>query len=296
MEQPAPPTKSLETVLQRLTNLLETTGSSLARDKDPDYGHKVRVAIRRTRVALRAQHCLIEHESASLLSEDLRWFSNLVGEARDLVLFRQFAASTFSVAEKKILVPVIDRQQIRALNQVRKSMRSSRFQELSAKLKKITKLAVALPEDAAQRKIALYARKLLKKLLKQGAIIDNNSKPEKIHDFRRQLKKFRYTLELLKKQDITIKWMPDLLIPVKSFQDWLGHYQDRCVQYDLLKKLETIDSLSQEEHLIFKKTAHHLRSQRDQLTDNFPKLFNTFQKQVLEMAVNHHLKALYRIY
>ena len=96
-------------------HLLEQVGVLLARDPDvrrdlPDAVHRMRVATRRLRSALRSFRPLLDREVTGPLRDELRWLAAVLGEARDAeVLHARLRELVAAEPEHLVVGPVLAR-------------------------------------------------------------------------------------------------------------------------------------------------------------------------------------------
>jgi CHAD domain-containing protein len=206
---------------------------------DPEEIHQARIAVRRLRVALRAFRGF-----TPTLTEEFRpefqWLGQVLGEARDLDVYaeslRANGAGTAAIRAK--IEKGIDRARIEAYEHLRSLLASARF----AKLKKgFAHFVETEPPRGVQRRwrslriqdaVRGDLRESLKRVLKLGRKVDNDSPPEKLHKLRIRAKRLRYESEFY------MDFYPDLrdlTKGTKHLQDLLGSYRDACNAADRLQ-------------------------------------------------------------
>lgn len=282
-------------VLMRLHDTLIAARPGLADGSDPDYGHATRVAIRRARAALRAMGRRFGGESTRILQRDLHWLAGLVGPRRDLVVAAEQLARLLPPEVWARLSPLFDARQQQALIAVRHGLALPRLRRLHDGLTTAIEAAGAISDDAQEQQAARRARKLLRDSLRAARAIGTAGPPTPIHELRKQLKKLRYTLELLRSHQDE-PWLRPCLSALKTLQDWLGHYQDLTVRADLLERLasDQLARASPASVAALHQWYDDAIAERDRMTATFPAAFAPFAAVVATQRLLHHLRTIER--
>ncbi len=226
---------AVEQVLVRLLDTLEANVPGTISDIDTEFLHDLRVAVRRTRSAVKLCGDVLAPGVPEEFSGEFKWLGDVTTPIRDLdvyLLSYDEMAVGLLAATPAELAPFHDYlAQSRAVEQraLVRALRSRRFTRLTKAWRK------ALAAPAPRRGITAAAlaadriRRAHKKVLKRGSAITPDSPPESLHDLRKRCKELRYLLEFfasLHDPAIHQQAVRDL----KGLQDCLGEYQDCQVQ------------------------------------------------------------------
>ena len=179
------------------------------------------------------------------MRDELKWAQALTGPVRDLDVqlleWPELAAHVGDVraAELEPLRSLLAARRERERAKLARGLRGKRFR---ATLRAWQALAAepAGPGPDADRPIEAVAgeriRKVLARMLRDGAKIDADSPPEALHDLRKRGKELRYLLELFGSA-FSAKAVTPLVDGLKDLQKVLGRFQDRAVQVETLREL-----------------------------------------------------------
>jgi len=226
---------ALEEVLLRLLGTLEANVPGTIRDTDTEFLHDLRVAVRRTRSAVKLCGDVLPAGVPEAFSGEFKWLGDVTTPIRDLdvyLLGYPGMAAGLLAATPAELEPfhehLAQHRQVEQRELVR-ALRSRRFLDLTRAWRK--ELAAPAPRRGITA-AALAADRIgraHRKVLKRGAAITPDSPPESLHDLRKRCKELRYLLEFfasLHDPAIHQQAVRDL----KGLQDCLGEYQDCQVQ------------------------------------------------------------------
>jgi CHAD domain-containing protein len=232
---------ALAAVLLRLLDTLEANVQGTVRDIDTEFLHDLRVAVRRTRTALKLGAGLLPAGLASQYRPAFKWLGDLTTPTRDLdVHLLTFAAGAAELtsASPDDLVPFHDYlTRRRAAEQARlaRALRSARFTALATAwrgaLEGLT--APGHGPDAAQAAAKIIGR-AHRRVLRRGSAITAESPPADLHDLRKRCKELRYALEFF----ASLHHPPThrrAVRELKGLQDCLGTYQDGQVQQEEIR-------------------------------------------------------------
>ena len=204
-------------------------------EKQPDCVHQLRVGARRARVMIKLFDELIEPVQERALERDLRWIFRTLGELRDRDVL--LARLSEQLGASKLVNPLhveLTRQRERASRAVTRALASKRYQRTVRTLGQLER-ALRRPAEAspAARK---WAKKRVKKRLRAVlALREAVTGPddEARHQLRKELKKLRYTAELVRGL-----WRPKrarrYLDGLSDLQDALGALNDAATGARLL--------------------------------------------------------------
>jgi len=226
---------ALEEVLLQLLNTLEANVPGTIRDTDTEFLHDLRVAVRRTRSAVKLCGDVLPAGVPEAFSGEFKWLGDVTTPIRDLDVYLlgydQMAAGLLAAtpAELEPFHRYLARHRELEQRELVRALRSRRFLDLVKTWRK--ELAAPAPRRGITA-AALAAERIgraHRKVLKRGAAITPDSPPESLHDLRKRCKELRYLLEFfasLHDPAIHQQAVRDL----KGLQDCLGEYQDCQVQ------------------------------------------------------------------
>ncbi|HVB82504.1 MAG TPA: CHAD domain-containing protein [Candidatus Binataceae bacterium] len=191
--------------------------------------HRLRVATRRLRAALRMLREVVPSDEAESAADELGWLCGAIGAVRDLDVLAQMLEDRATRLEAEFiraLAPLsgtIRRQ--RAIEQERlvAALDSERFRGLVQRLG-----TVASEPDADSVTLGAVAARLvrpqLRAMLRAGAGLDEASPPETLHRLRVRVKKLRYALEPFRA--VGGKPTRKMLRRLERVQERVGLYHD----------------------------------------------------------------------
>jgi CHAD domain-containing protein len=196
---------------------------------DVEAIHRLRVATRRLRAALRMLCEVAPEDEAESAADELGWLCGAIGAVRDLDVLAQLLQDRATRLEAdfiRALAPLSDtiRRQ-RAIEQERlvAALDSERYGGL------VQRLGAIAPEPAADSVTlgavaARLVRPQLRAMLRAGAGLDEASPPETLHRLRVRVKKLRYAVEPLRA--VGGKPARRLLRRLERVQERVGMYHD----------------------------------------------------------------------
>jgi CHAD domain-containing protein len=212
--------------IRRLIERLAFQANRAAKGASPDSIHDLRVAIRRTDQALATFKPLLPRKAAKRVRKQLKAVLGLAGAVRDcdiavkiLLKFRQPEAADL-------------RRHIRARRKTAEASLQAGLKRLSLRTKVSRWLADLLlhaPQSEIQSETRAVAAIALPRLAQRFFEAGNSAAASrhsggKLHEFRIQAKKFRYTLELFAPiyGPVITEWIGE----IKSVQSTLGKMND----------------------------------------------------------------------
>ena len=216
-------------------------------DIDSEFVHKARVATRRMRSALRLIEGSVPPTLSKFFAGELRWLARLLGDVRDIDVFQlnlerfRKRLGWFSGKQRAFItewIKEIRREPLKALVDAFDSSRYEGFERrvnnyLNAPLPKHpgTSLAGRLVHQAAPALIDSH----LEAVLDHGRLALENHKLKEFHMLRIQVKRLRYTCELVSSAyDGTLD---DFIERMTQMQDCLGAIQDTVFMKDFIENL-----------------------------------------------------------
>jgi triphosphatase len=212
---------------------------------DPEQLHKMRVASRRLRTALRVFAPCFSSEDRETLQAEYRWLGRLLGRVRDLDVqrlalpshrdaFGREPARGWSAVERALI-----ERQAAARQSLLAGLDEPRYAELCALAQKVFETPSTAQPEAANQPIEVLARRVLRKRFRaferavakfrvtHGAV--------EAHDLRIVGKRLRYTggfLTPLLGSDVRAR-----MSTLRRFQDRLGDIQDMVATGELARAL-----------------------------------------------------------
>jgi CHAD domain-containing protein len=304
------------TTLLVLLDAIELNVPGTVADVDSEFLHDLRVAVRRSRSALKHAGGVLPGELLDCFRPELAWLQEVTGPTRDLdvqLLGLPDEAAELGPDAKDDLEPfaaLLVARQREAQSAMADALRSDRARAL---LHDWRETLEALEEtaaepasgdagewgpwpDGASRPISLVAVKRIarrhRELLRLGAGITPRTPPEALHDLRKQSKELRYLLELFGSL-----FPPSTLGPVlkdlKQLQDNLGEFQDTEVQRHALRgfgeelvangaPVGTILTLAQ----LVDRLVKRQHQARDAFTERFARFSSAASRKHLESLIS----------
>lgn len=201
-----------------------------------DDVHRMRIAMRRLRVALRMFRRMLPR-AAKDLRKDLRAFARALGEVRDVDVhaenFRAYAQTipAEGLAELGGYELHLRRERAEARIRMSEQFGDDQYDEL---LKDFAAFLDNAPSAGAERRwrsfkvsdgVDKYLKKSLKRVLKLGRKVGAEAHAKDLHRLRIRAKRFRYELEFFA---YAYKSLDKAAAEAKALQDLLGAHQDAC--------------------------------------------------------------------
>ena len=239
-----PASVAMVTVLTSLFDTLLANVNGTVRDIDTEFLHDLRVAVRRTRSALKLAGDVLPGDMAARFRPEFKWLGDLTTPTRDLdVYLLGYAdmAAGLVAATAEELQPFHDHlERSRALAQrdLARGLRSARFSRLGREWRHALASASTAgggPRPAARHTVARLAASRIgrahRRVIRDGSAITATSPPESLHELRKRCKELRYLLEFFGSlYDPGQHWQA--VRELKALQDCLGEFQDTQVQHE----------------------------------------------------------------
>ena len=239
---PAMPARAaMAAILAELLGSLEANVPGTVKDVDTEFLHDLRIAVRRTRSALKLCCNALPDGLAARFAPEFRWLGELTTPTRDLDVyllgFDSMAAGLVSATEIE-LAPFRDyllKSRAVAHRHLVRGLRSARFRRLTADWRAALE-GVGAPSkrttvaQLADTKIGIAHRRALR----AGQNLTASSPSESLHDLRKRCKELRYVVEMFGSlHDPAQRWQA--VRELKALQDCLGEFQDAEVQRDEIR-------------------------------------------------------------
>ena len=258
-----PASQAVALILLRLLDIVEANTSGVLRDIDTEFLHDFRVAVRRSRAALKlfgdaladARPRGLSTPEIEWAATEFKWLGDLTTPTRDLdvhLLGFDDTAAGLRAAKPDDLEPFrsyLQERRARELRALSRGLRSPRFRDLTRQWRAaLTPLseksgrgraaAIRSGEISAATLAAERTRRAFVKVAKRGGVITPHSPHESLHDLRKRCKELRYALEFFAPlQDPAT--LAAVVGDLKKLQDCLGEFQDTEVQIAEIRSLAT---------------------------------------------------------
>jgi CHAD domain-containing protein len=226
----APPVEHLRAFLRAQLAEIERHDPAVRVGFDPEDLHKLRVAVRRSRAALRQSKSLVDDEQGRSLRAELKWLGRQLGPARDLDVLLEHLRRDVAELDGPDGVPAgkivtqIESERGAAQQELLAALDSPRYAELLAALESfVTALPVAASDVSLERVVRREFRTLDRQMRALGVVPSNDA----LHRARIQAKRLRYAAEL--SAHALGKDSHNVVSAAKRFQDVVGTHQDAVV-------------------------------------------------------------------
>ena len=235
---------AMQMVLLRLLDTLEANVPGTVRDIDTEFLHDLRVAVRRSRSAIKLCGDVLAAGVPEAFGGEFKWLGDVTTPIRDLDVYLLgyggMAAGLLSATPAE-LAPFHDHlTQRREIEQAElaRALRSRRFLGMTKAWRDALNGPSPRRGITAAQLAADRIRRANRRVLREGSAITRDSPPERLHDLRKRCKELRYLLEFfasLYDPAIHHQAVRDL----KGLQDCLGEYQDCQVQQHEIRMFAT---------------------------------------------------------
>jgi CHAD domain-containing protein len=226
----APAVEHLRAYLRTQLTEIERYDPAVRVGSDPEDLHRLRVALRRSRAALREARSVLGAEEGRTVRNELKWLGGTLGPARDIdVLVARLRSEVAEldgpdgVSAGKIVAQLAsERKQAQA--ELLSALESPRYAELLAALEG---LIDAPPVAKSEVSLSAVARQEFRKLERQVERLGKTPSNDALHSARIQAKRMRYATEL--SAELLGKEGRRLVDAAKTLQDVVGAHQDAVV-------------------------------------------------------------------
>jgi CHAD domain-containing protein len=235
-------------LLQQL-GTIEVNVDGVLRDIDTEFLHDLRVAVRRTRSALKMVGDALPGEVALRFVPEFKWLGDLTTPVRDLdvhLLSFPLMSAGLVAADPADLEPLhafLARRRIGERRKLNRGLRSARFASVTGDWRKALLSVQDAPGAAAGPRAAELSagrtKRAYGRVIRLGSSITDTSPAESLHTLRKRCKELRYVLEFfasLHDPEIYRAVVGDL----KRLQDCLGEFQDSQVQQAEIQALAAV--------------------------------------------------------
>jgi CHAD domain-containing protein len=251
-----PAMHAVASVLTYLLDVIEWNVAGATARLDTEFLRELRVAVRRSRTALKLTATVLPSGFVDEFGPSLSWIGDLTTPARDLdvlVLMVPQLAAALPVHVQDDLEPLevmLTEQNTRAYAELGTAVHSTRFADFVAAYRRALADVIAAPAGPplAAEAAAQWAAAAMRRVVRQGSQITEASPPESLHDLRKVCKELRYCLQLF--EPLWVRDVADahddkpgddvgrreFVVDLKALQDNLGVYQDSDVQSATLRR------------------------------------------------------------
>jgi len=237
-----PASVAVARLLLRLLDTLEQNVDGVLRDIDTEFLHDLRVAVRRTRSAIKLLGGVLPADLARHYGAEFKWLGDLTTPTRDLDVhllgFGPMAAQLVaaSPADLEPFRAFLVRRRAREFRRLAAALRGPRFRAITDDWRKALLEIRDAGAPGKRRRLPTAAELALsttgrafRRIVAHGAAITADSPPESLHDLRKRAKELRYLLEFFAPLHDPVAYRK-VVGDLKSLQDCLGDFQDSQVQ------------------------------------------------------------------
>ena len=237
-----PARTALQVVLLQLLDTLEANVAGTIRDIDTEFLHDLRVAVRRTRSALKLAGDVLPASLPARFRPEFKWLGDLTTPTRDLDVYllsydeMTTALVSATPAELEPFHAHLARRRVIEQRSRAGGLGGGFFSRVlcvgGAPLTgPATPGGGARTGDLAARRL----RRAHRRVLREGRAIGPDSPAEQLHDLRKRCKELRYLLEIFASV-FDPQAYQRALKDLKGLQDCLGEFQDRQVQQQEIRE------------------------------------------------------------
>ena len=233
---------ALQAVLLQLLDTLESNVAGTIRDIDTEFLHDLRVAVRRTRSALKLVGDVLPASLPARFRPEFKWLGDLTTPTRDLdvyLLGYDDLTTTLVSAAPAELEPFhahLARRRVIEQRALARGLRSARFSRLACEWRAaLTGLSASRGAEPTADLAARRLRRAHRRVIREGRAISADSPAERLHDLRKRCKELRYLLEIFASV-FDPQAYQRALKDLKGLQDCLGEFQDRQVQQQEIRE------------------------------------------------------------
>jgi CHAD domain-containing protein len=232
----APAVEHLRAYLRAQLEAIERHDPAVRVGSDPEDLHKLRVAVRRSRAALREARALLGDEQGRTLRDELKWLGNRLGPARDLdVLIARLRREVAeldgpdAVPAGRIVAQLEEERQA-AQRELLEALDSERYATVLALLGRLVDAPPVATSDISLNRLT---RREFRKLKRQVDALGPTASNDALHRARIQAKRLRYATEL--SSQLLGKKGEGVVSAAKAFQDVVGAHQDAVVAEEYIR-------------------------------------------------------------
>ncbi len=293
-------------VLQSFLDQIEANVPGTIDDLDVEFLHDLRIAVRRSRSALKLAGDVLPPGTPEGFAPELKWLGDVTTPVRDLdvhLLGLPGMADRLTAFAPQDLDPFgahLARHRVGEQRALVRALTSRRYQRFVTGWRAL--LAEAAAGDTGAR-VGVRAGELAaarvaradRRVVKLGTRITPESPAEDLHTLRKRAKELRYTVDVFATV-LDAAHVKGLVSELKALQDVLGAFQDSEVQREALRTFaaEMVSEQSARRHvpvdtlLALGELAAHLEEDQRRAREAFDDRFAHF----MDPDVRRHVRAL----
>ncbi|WP_455366991.1 CHAD domain-containing protein, partial [Kaarinaea lacus] len=300
-----PATAAIASLLKQMLKVMVANEQGILEDIDSEFLHDYRIALRKTRSALKQIKGVFPQRELENLQIELNWLSIVTGPARDMDVY------LLKFPGYRQMLPVELQQHLEPLQSLLLRKKRTVYKKLATTLKSkryadfLNQYWEFLHAPVAQeamltntsRPIKSVADeriwKIYKRALKEGKAITDDSPAEDLHELRKTCKKLRYLMEFFQSL-YDARVIKPLVKALKLLQDNLGEFNDLHVQAE---KLKEFSAELEKQHLLTSHTRQamnllieHLEELQIQERTNFAVQFGKFSDETVKLEFQRLFK------
>jgi len=231
-------------LLLRQLDIIENNVDGVLRDIDTEFLHDFRVAVRRTRSAVKLLGAVLPADLAEHYATEFKWLGDMTTPLRDLdVHLLGFGPMTgqlvaASPADLEPLRAFLVRRRARECRRLAAALRGARFRAITDDWRKalLTIRDNGKRRPTAERLAVATTGRAFRRITALGGAITPDSPPESLHNLRKRAKELRYLLEFFAPLHDPVAHRK-VVGHLKQLQDCLGEFQDSQVQREEIHAL-----------------------------------------------------------
>ena len=279
-----PAGEAVRLILRALLEAILANREGVVEDLDTEFLHDLRVAVRRTRSALRQLGGVLPSDEVAHLEDEFRWLASVTGTCRDLDVFRLAVESYLRTGSglAAALGPFLAhlaQHRAAAHRELVRALAGRRFSRLVQRLEAL----LASPPAGGGEPIGAVAGRAIQRvharLLRAGQRVGHGPDAALLHRVRIEGKRLRYLLEFFASLYPPGRIGP-LVARLKALQDALGGFHDAVVHTRRLlamaEEMGTAGLGSPATFLAMGRLASWLEAQGEAHRQQFEEVFQAF--------------------
>lgn len=298
---------AIKRCLLALAKVMVANEAGMRAQWDTEFLHDYRVALRRTRAALVQTKKIHSADIYAQFEDTFSWLGAVTSSLRDIDVYL-LALPDYQRLLPRNLRPGLESlktlllaEQVQAQQALCNALDSDRYRQAmltwlnylgdvgdaAFKHEKVGKTLASRPvKELANERIW----KTYRKMIKQGSKLGKQSPDDDFHRVRNTGKQLRYLLALFRSlYSVEVKQAVTML---KGLQNYLGRFQDVCVQMDALqdwlKRLEKAEVVQAETRPALHELLRRLEAERKHLRAQFKTQFTPFSSKSTMQFFQQH--------
>jgi CHAD domain-containing protein len=306
-EPQTPAAVAVASMLRSYLDQLEANVPGACQDIDTEYVHDLRIAVRRSRSALKLTADVFPEGASEHYGAELKWLGDVTTPVRDLDVhlmdLPKLAArlDAFSAEDLDAFGEHLRRHRLGTVDTMASELTSPRYEAFvtawRALLDSMVEQAASGPgADVTVAELAAdRVTRANRRVVKLGSRITPDSPADDLHTLRKRAKELRYVIDLFQPV-LDARHAKALVKKLKGLQDVLGAHQDSEVQREALRTFATemvveessTDAVPVRTLLAIGELATHLEADQREARTHFEETFAAF----VHPTTRRHLDAL----